>query len=261
MTPKMKHLTLSRPLAALDLESTGVDPGRDRIVEVAVLRFAPNARPEPYRRLVNPGVPIPAAAARVHGVTDADVAGAPPFRRLAGELFDFLRGCDLAGFGVASFDLPLLAAEFARIGLRFRVAGRAVLDALAVYRRMEPRDLAAAARFYLGRGHPDAHAAAADVRTAAEVLDRQVEFYGLPASPEALHAALVGVDVAGRFRRDPDGRVAFGFGKYVGRPLEEVAREDPGYLRWMLGQQFLDDAQALVRRALAGQPVEARSGH
>src|SRR3954447_13206905 len=130
MTPKLKHLTLSRPLAALDLESTGVDPGRDRIVEVAVLKFVPHAKPESYRRLVNPGVPIPAAAARVHGITDAEVAGAPRFRKIAPELFEFLRRCDFAGFGVASFDLPLLAAEFARAGLRFRVAGRAVLDAL-----------------------------------------------------------------------------------------------------------------------------------
>ena len=255
MTVQLRHLTLTRPLAAIDVESTGVDTSRDRVVEVAAVKFTPGGPSEVYRRLVNPGVPIPAAATAVHGVTDADVAAAPPFVAIAHDLRRFLEGCDLAGFGVASFDLPLLAAEFARAGVRFAVAGRGVLDALDLYRRFEPRDLAHAVRLYVGREHDGAHAALADALAAVEVLDRQVGRYGLPAGVAALHAALVEVDVGRRFRRDAGGHVAFGFGKHRGRRLADVARTDAGYLRWMLGQSFLDDAQGLVRRALAGPTV------
>ena len=255
MTVHLHHLTLTRPLAAIDVESTGVDTSRDRVVEVAAVKFTPGGASEVYRRLVNPGVPIPAAATAVHGVTDADVAAAPPFIAIAHDLRRFLEGCDLAGFGVASFDLPLLAAEFARAGVRFAVAGRGVLDALDLYRRFEPRDLAHAVRLYLGRDHEGAHAALSDALAAVEVLDRQVGRYGLPAGVEDLHAALVEVDVGRRFRRDAGGHVAFGFGKHLGRRLADVARTDAGYLRWMLGQSFLDDAQALVRRALAWPTV------
>jgi len=258
MTVPLLHLILTRPLAAIDLESTGVDVARDRVVEIAVVKFAPGGATDVFHRLVDPGVPIPAAATAVHGVADAAVAAAPAFAAIARDLCGFLDGSDLAGFGLAAFDLPLLAAEFARAGVRFAVAGRAVLDALGAYRRFEPRDLAHAVRFYAGRDHAGAHAALA----AVEVLDRQVGYYSLPAEVAALHTALVEVDAAGRFRTDAAGRVAFGFGKHAGRRLADVARTDPGYLRWMLGPSFLDDVRALVRRALVrpgdeGVPPEA----
>lgn len=252
MIGPLAHLVLDRPLAVVDLESTGVDPAADRIVEVAVLTLLPGGKEELFHRRVRPGVPIPAAATAVHGIADADVAAAPPFAAIAPEVFAALHGCDLAGFGIASFDLPLLAAEFARVRLPFRVAGRRVVDALAVYRRFHPRTLASAVREYLGRDHGDAHSAAADARAAAEVLDRQVGRHALPPTPAELHASLVEVDVAGRFRRDDAGRVAFAFGKHVGRPLAEVAARDASYLKWILGRAFLDDVHDLVRRALAG---------
>jgi DNA polymerase-3 subunit epsilon len=252
MSVSLSNLVLDRPLAVLDLETTGVDPATDRIVEVAVVTLLPNGRQEQFHRRVDPGVPIPPAATAVHGITDADVIGAPPFSAIAPELFATLHGSDLAGFGIASFDLPLLAAEFARVRLPFRVAGRRVIDVLALYRRWYPRDLTSAVREYLGREHADAHSAVADARVAAEVLDRQVERHALPPTPAELHAALVEVDVAGRFRRDA-GHVVFAFGKYSGQSLAEVAARDPGYLNWMLGRPFLDDAHDLVRRALAGE--------
>lgn len=252
MSVSMSHLVLDRPLAVLDLETTGVDPAADRIVEVAVLTLLPGGKQELFHRRVNPGVPIPLAATAVHNITDANVAGAPTFREVAPELFAALHGSDLAGFGIASFDLPLLAVEFARCGLPFRVAGRRVVDVLALYLRLRPRDLAGAVREYLGRDHADAHSAAADVRAAAEVLDAQVGRHALPPTPAELHAALVEVDVAGRFRLDAAGQVAFAFGKYSGQRLAGVAGRDPGYLRWMLGRPFLDDTCDVVRRALAG---------
>lgn len=252
MSVSLTNLVLDRPLAVLDLETTGVDPGTDRIVEVAVLTLLPAARQELFHRRINPGVPIPPAATAIHGIADADVIGAPPFTAVAPELFATLHGSDLAGFGIAGFDLPLLAAEFARCGLPFRVGGRRVIDVLALYRRCHPRDLASAVREYLGRDHMDAHSAVADARATAAVLDRQVERHALPTTLGELHASLVEVDVAGRFRREA-GQVVFAFGKYSGQPLAGVAARDPGYLRWILGRPFLDDVHDLVCRALAGK--------
>ncbi len=250
MTVELKHLALTRALSVIDLETTGTDVRTDRIVEVAVLTVYPDGAAIPFARRVNPGRPIPAGASAVHGITDADVAGAPPFAAIAPDLFAALVGSDLAGFGIATFDVPLLVNEFSRAGLPFRVGGRAVLDALAVYRQRESRDLTAAVRFYLAADRTGAHAALADAGYALAVLDAQVGRYGLPATPADLHAAVAGVDVGGAFRRDPGGAVVFGFGKYRGRPLVQIAAEDPGYLRWVLGQSFLDDALALVRGAL-----------
>lgn len=252
MTVTISNLILDRPLAVLDLESTGVNPATDRIVEVAVLTLLPDGGQELYHRQVNPRVPIPAAATAVHGLTDADVADASPFAVIAPELFAALHGSDLAGFGIATFDLPLLAAEFARAGIPFWVARRRVIDVLTLYRRHHPRNLASAVREYLGRNHEGAHSAIADTRATAEILDRQIGRHALPATPAELHASLVDVDVAGRFRRDDAGRVVFAFGKCLGQSLAEVAARDPGYLRWMLGRPFLDDAHDLVRQALVG---------
>jgi DNA polymerase-3 subunit epsilon len=253
MTVSLFHLILDRPLAVLDLETTGVDPASDRIIEVAVLTLLPGGGQELFHRRVNPGVPIPTGATAVHGIADADVANAPPFAAIAAELFATLHGSDLAGFGISTFDLPLLFNEFARAGLPFRVVQRRVIDVLTLYRRCHPRDLASAVREYLGRGHEDAHSAVADVRATAEILDRQVGRHALPSTLAALHESLVEVDVAGRFRRDEAAEVVFAFGKYSGQTLTAVAARDPSYLRWMLGRPFLDDVHDLVRRALAGR--------
>ncbi len=248
---RFRHLVLHRPLAVIDLESTGTDPAVDRVIEVAVLTLAPDGTDDLFVTRVNPGRPIPAAATAVHGIGDTDVRDAPTFATLAPDLARRLAECDLAGFGITGFDLPLLAAEFARAGLPFPLAGRAVLDALTVYRRHEARTLATAVAFYLGRDHPHAHAAGADATAAAAVLDAQVGRYGLPPSPADLHAALVEVDVAGKFRRGPGGEVVFAFGKHAGRPLADVVRTDPDYLAWMRTRPFLADVHDRVRAALA----------
>lgn len=250
MTVELKHLVISRPLAVIDLESTGVDPATDRIVEVAVLTLAPGRAAEMFHTRINPGCPIPAAATAVHHIADADVVDAPTFETVAADLARTLDGCDLAGFGITGFDVPLLCAAFARAGVPFELAGRAVVDALTVYRHYEPRTLSAAVEQYLGRPHAGAHSACADARAALEVLDAQVGRYGLPPAPGALHALFSGVDLAGKFRR-ADGRVEFAFGKHRGRPLADVAGSDRGYLEWMLTRPFLPDVHALVRAVLA----------
>lgn len=248
-TLDLRHLTLTRPLAVLDVETTGTDPARDRVVELALLTLDPDRTSDLYHTRLNPGVPIPPAATAVHGIRDADVRDAPTFEVVASDLVRRLAGCDLAGFGIASFDLPLLCTEFARAGMPFHLDGRAVLDALAVYRRYEARTLTAAVGFYLGREHTSAHAAAGDAVAAAGVLDAQVGRYGLPATPAELHALLHPVDLSGKFKCE-DGAVVFAFGKHAGRRLEDVARTDAGYLEWVLARPFLPDVHHLVRAAL-----------
>ena len=246
-----RHLVLERPLAVVDLETTGVDPRNDRIVEVGVLKVAPDCGPFRYRRLVNPGIPIPPAAQAVHGIADEDVAEKPRFRAIAPRLARLLADADLAGFNIRRFDLPFLAAEFARAGVEFPIGDRAVLDAQRIYHEREPRDLAAAMRFFCGREHADAHGALADAEATAAILDAQLARYAdLPRTVAALHASMTDVDIGGRFRTE-GGRVVFAFGKHLGRPLDEVACRDPGYLSWLLNQDFFDDAKALVGQALA----------
>ena len=144
----LKNIALDRPLAVIDLETTGTDPKCDRIVEVSVLKLTTGGEPDHRTRRVNPGVPIPPEATAVHGITDDDVADMPTFRAIAPGLARHLDGCDLAGFNVLNFDLRLLVAEYNRAGMTFPVAGRRVVDACNIYHRREPRDLTAAYRFY-----------------------------------------------------------------------------------------------------------------
>jgi len=252
---RFRHLTLTKPIAVIDLESTGTDTITDRIVEVAILTLRPDGTEEPFETRVNPQRSIPPAATAVHGITDSDVRVAPTFAELAPDLVRRLADCDLAGFGIAGFDLPLLCVECVRAGVPFALAGRSVLDALAVFRRYEARTLSAAVAFYLGRSHTGAHAAAADAQVAVEVLDEQVGRYGLPTTPAALHKDLIEVDIAGKFRRDENGAVVFAFGKHTGRSLADVARTDSNYLTWVLTRPFLSDMHELVRATLAAARI------
>lgn len=254
----MTSLRLKRPLAFFDLESTGIDPARDRIVEIAVVRIDPDGTRETRTRRVNPECPIPAEATAVHGIRDDDVRGEPSFRQISRGLLEFLGDADLAGFNVRRFDLPLLEREFRNCGLDLGVARRSVLDAMTVFHRKEPRDLSAAVRFYLGRALDGAHGAEADAVAACLVLDAQLERYGdLPRTVEELEAWCQPVrsdaaDKSGKFAWR-DGQVVIAFGKHQGRALREVARLDREYLAWMLRQEFPEDARLLVEGALRGE--------
>ncbi|MFO0848778.1 MAG: exonuclease domain-containing protein [Gemmataceae bacterium] len=254
---RLAHLRPARPVCAVDLETTGPDPATARAVAVAAVRVDPSSPPVGYEALIDPGVPIPPAATAVHGITDADVRGRPPFAAIARAVGRLVGGAVVVAYH-APFDLLVLQREFARAGVRFRVAGRAVADPLAVFRAHEPRTLAGAVRFYLGREHTAAHSALADAAAALEVLDAQAGRYGLPADPDALARAVAPVDLGGRLAAGPDGKPVLGFGKHRGRPLAEVAATDPGYLRWALDAlPLLDDARGLFRAALdtAAAPV------
>lgn len=253
---KPKHLILDRPLAIIDLETTGVDPQNDRIVEVAVIRVEPGKPTIRYRRLVDPGIAIPQAASAIHGIHDQDVADEPCFPAIARSLAQVLDDADLAGFNIRRFDLPMLVAEFSRAGGELALEGRAVLDPLTIFLEREPRNLAAALRFYCGRDHHGAHGALADAEAAWAVLDAQVGHYDdLPATVAELHAMNQDVDLAGKFRKQGR-KTVFTFGKYRGVALRRVAREDSGYLDWLLRQGLLDDTAAVIRRALQRQATQ-----
>ena len=252
----VRGLRLRRPLAALDLETTGTDPSTDRIVEISILRLSLDGSEKLMRQRINPQVPIPSDATAVHGISDADVSGEPTFAELASEIMDFLKDCDLAGFNVIRFDLPLLEAEFRRAGIEFSREGRSVVDAMTIFHEKERRDLAAAAQFYLDRAMPEVHTSETDVRATLDILSAQVQRYpDVPNNLEALHEFCNPVNPDWI---DPDGKFAWAggvavvtFGKHSGRRLQELAAEpEPNYLHWMLAQDFSADVMQIVRDAL-----------
>jgi DNA polymerase-3 subunit epsilon len=257
---------LDRPLVFFDLETTGLDVKNDRIVEFALIKMTPQGDVLERVRRFNPGIPIPAEAAAVHGITDADVADEAPFCRRANGLEQVLEGCDLAGFNIRRFDLYMLIAEFKRCGVVFSLEGRRIIDMQNIFHREEPRDLSAAARFYLDREHEEAHTALGDIRTSAAVLGAQLDRYShLPKDLDALHGyceefAPFRTEVDRWFAGEEGARV-FRRGKHKGQPLLEVARTAPDYLRWMLGVDDMDeDVLSIVRAAAEGGGKDDKPG-
>lgn len=250
----LKHIRLERPLVILDLETTGRRVQADRIVEISTLKLMPDGSSNIRTRRFNPGVPIPPEATAVHGITDADVAEEKSFAQVARSLVAHLDGCDLCGFNIWKFDLKLLAAEFKRAGVPFSTEGRNILDPMRIYHKREPRDLTAALKFYCSMDHDGAHGAEADVLAALLVLDGQAERYeDLPRSVPELHREMGYPDILdpdGKFVRREDGVIVFTFSDHAGKPLDEVARMDPGFLEWMLKKDFSDEAKAVAREAL-----------
>ena len=260
-----RRLVLTRPLVFFDLEATGVDPRNDRIVEISLLKMFPpdehGVVPEPIvkTRRVHPTIPIPPGATAVHKITDADVATEPTFEQLAKGIFDILQDCDFAGFGVRRYDLPLLAAEFKRAGLRFEYQSRRVIDSKDIFHFKEPRDLTAAFSLYCGGRLESAHTAEADMLASRDVLFGQLERY------EDLPIDVDGLSVVGAPASDPDafdgegklkwiaGEVVINFGKSKGRTLRELATGDRGLLEWILRGDFSDEVRGCVRNALAGR--------
>ena len=248
---------LDRPLVFLDLETTGLSPSHDRIVELAVIKVTPRGDVLERVRRFNPGMPIPPEATAVHGIRDEDISDEPRFARRARSLAALLQGCDLAGFNLRRFDLPMLMAEFRRAEVPFHPRDRRIVDIQAIFHREERRDLSAAARFYLGREHPEAHSALGDIRTSAAVLAAQLERYPhIPRDLDGLHGYCdqylpIETELERWFQEESDGGRVFRRGKHRGRSLAEVAAYEPDYLVWMLGAEDIDcEVQSVVREAL-----------
>lgn len=253
-----RALRLDRPIAFFDLETTGLHVGRDRIVEICVAKVHPDGHREVRTRRVHPGMAIPPGATAIHGIGDADVADCPRFEQIAKGLHAFLHGCDLGGFNVSRFDVPLLSAEFGRAGLTFPDPAARIVDAYAIFASRERRDLAAAVQFYCGRALEGAHSAETDVLATIDVLQGQLARYpDLPDDVARLaeacrDSAANAIDRDGKFVWQ-DGEAVFAFGPHRGLSVRAVAASDRGFLSWMLRATFADDAKAIAKEALCGR--------
>ncbi|MDP9306322.1 MAG: 3'-5' exonuclease [Thermoproteota archaeon] len=234
-------LQLNKPLAFIDLETTGINLGTDRIVEIAIVKILPDSTRVIKRKLINPGMPIPKTSSDMHGITDEMVKDAPTFKQLAHELKQILDGCDLAGYNSNRFDIPLLVEEFLRVDVEFDMKGRRLLDVQKIFHQMEQRTLHAAYKFYCNKELANAHSAEADVTATADILIAQLERYpNLGRSIDSI-LKIVGedciVDFARRFAMD-NGIEIFNFGKYKGKPVADVLKAEPQYYDWMMKGDF-----------------------
>ncbi|HMP99118.1 MAG TPA: 3'-5' exonuclease [Cyclobacteriaceae bacterium] len=256
-------IKLSNPLCIFDLETTGTNISQDRIVEIAVVKLMPSGERITKSNLVNPGFPIPAASSAIHGIYDEDVKDKPLFKELAKEYARFMEGCDISGFNVQKFDIPILAEEFLRAEVDFDFSKRRVIDAQKIFHMMEKRTLSAAYKFYCDKELEDAHSAEADALATLEVLIAQLERYDGKAVTDMqgkkigiintdmahLHQMLSAdvVDLAGRFSKNEKGEVVFNFGKHKNKTVKSVLKSEPSYYDWMMQGDFpLDTKRKLT---------------
>jgi DNA polymerase-3 subunit epsilon len=255
---------IDRPLAIIDLETTGTAPYRDRIVEIAIVKVHPDGRKESRCRRLNPGIPIPPFSSNIHGIYDEDVAREPEFRQIAATLAKYLEGCDIAGFGVVQFDVPLLRAEFQRADVEFPMVGRRVIEAKSIYHAKEPRNLSAAHRFYCGEPFEGAHSADADAIATYRVLVAQLQRYrDLPRSLDGLHRLSNPreadfVDSSGKLIWQGN-EVYFNFGKHRNEPLREVCVTDHEYVHWLTMGDLPAELKTIFAAALQGRLPERHS--
>jgi DNA polymerase-3 subunit epsilon len=246
-------LELKRPLAVFDIEATGLNSRADRIVEISIVKLMPDESQKIHTWRVNPLIPIPPEVTEIHGITDEDVADCPTFDDIAPAVHDILEGCDLGGYNILHFDIPLLLEEFMRARIIFKLDDRRMVDAQRIFHKKEPRDLKAALQFFCNETLTNAHGAEADAVATLQVIKGQLEKY------EDLPHDVDGLDSFCN-PRDPDwadrtgrlktirGDVAVNFGKMKGSLLKDLATKDPNYLRWIIRSDFPRDTQEIVRR-------------
>lgn len=237
-------LKLHKPLIFLDIETTGLNITKDRIIEICLVKQSPDGSVEDKTWRINPGMPILQKITELTGISDADVANAPQFAELANTLLNFIGNADLSGYNAAKFDIPLLMEEFDRAKVDFDINGRKIIDVQQIYHMMERRNLAAAYQFYCNKELTNAHSALADVEATREVFLAQLEKYTELGETLDSITAVAGnplgknVDVAGRIIMDDSGTEVFNFGKYKGDKVEDVLKKDLGYYNWMMQGDF-----------------------
>ena len=236
------QINLVNPLVFFDLETTGINISKDRIVEIAYLKVYPNGKEESKTRRINPDMPIPPEATAIHRITDEDVKDCPKFKEIAKSLAAHLEGCDLAGFNSNRFDIPLLAEEFLRAGVNIDLNKRKFVDVQTIYHKMEQRTLAAACKFYCDKDLEKAHSAEVDTRATYEVLQAQLDRYpelkNDIKSLSEFSSFNNNVDFAGRMIYNEKGEEVINFGKYKGRLVTDVLTIDPSYYSWIMDGDF-----------------------
>lgn len=240
-------LNLQRPIVFFDLETTGVDAVKDRIVEISMLKVLPDGSEEEFYSLVHPEMHIPQSSSEVHGITDEKVADAPKFAEVAREIAGFMEGCDIGGYNCNKFDVPMLVEEFLRADVPVDFKSRKIIDVQVIFHKREQRTLSAAYKFYCDKDLTNAHTAAADTRATYEVLRGQLGRYedlpnDVPALDEYTSYHKI-VDFAGRLIYDEQGREVINFGKHKGKLAEEVLRMEPTYYDWIMRSDFARDTQ------------------
>ena len=235
-------LNLTRPVAFIDLETTGVNLSTDRIVEIAIIKVLPDGERQVKRKLINPEMAIPKQSSDIHGISDEMVKDAPTFKQAGNEIKQYLENCDLGGYNSNRFDIPMLMEEFLRAGMEVDLSNRRMIDVQHIFYSMEPRTLTAAYKFYCQKDLVDAHSAEADVQATIDVLLAQLDRYkNLGNSIDSI-LGVIGeeklVDYARRFCFDDKDREVFNFGKYKGRPVADVLKAEPQYYDWMMKGDF-----------------------
>ena len=246
-------LNLKIPIIFFDLETTGVDVSKDRIVEICYIKVFPNGNETSRTMRINPGMHIPEQSSAVHGITDDDVKDCPLFKDVAKDIANDFEGCDIAGFNSNRFDLPMLAEDFLRAHVDIDLSRHRAIDVQVIYHKLEQRTLSAAYKFYCGMELQNAHSALADTRATYEILKAQLDKY-----PEDLQNDMEylskyssftrNVDFAGRIVYDDNNNEIFNFGKYKGERVDAVLQRDPGYYSWMMNGDFpLNTKQVLTK--------------
>lgn len=250
------NLSLERPLAIFDLETTGTNITSDRIVEIAIIKVQPDGTEENYCKRVNPEMPIPALVSEIHGIYEKDIQNAPTFKDLANEIVAFIGDADLAGYNSNKFDIPVLAEELMRAGSDFDISKRKFVDVQNIFHKMEQRTLAAAYLFYCNKSIENAHNALYDAKATWNVLKAQIERYPdikndvnyLSEFSKAGNYNLL--DFAGRLAIDDKGEAIYNFGKHKGKTIKQVAQIEPGYYGWMLDADFPLYTKQCLRREM-----------
>ena len=260
-------LSLKIPLCFFDLETTGVNIAHDRIIEIAVIKVMPSGESIRKTNLLNPMIPILAESTAIHGISNDDVKDKPVFKEVAKEYARFMEGCDLAGFNVLKFDVPMLVEEFLRADVEFDYSRKKIIDSQKIFHLMEKRTLSAAYKFYCQKEMDNAHSAESDTQASMEVLMAQIEKYegrevtdglerkvGMIKNDMETLARLVSddlVDLAGRMIRNEKGDVIFNFGKHKNKLVSKVFKEEPAYYDWMMNGDFpLDTKRKLTEQKL-----------
>ena len=254
-------LQLTRPIAFIDLETTGINISTDRIVEIAIVKILPDGTKQVKRKLINPQMPIPPGSSEIHGITDEMVKDAPSFKQVANEIKQFIELCDLGGYNSNRFDIPMLIEEFLRVGIEFSADGRKLVDVQKVFHLMEQRTLSAAYKFYCQKTLDGAHSAEIDASATWEILEAQVERYPQIGDTVERIVKFTGeddiVDFARRFVKEK-GVEVFNFGKHKGKPVTQVLKEEPQYYDWMMKGDFAMNTKQklteILNRTLVKKP-------
>lgn len=236
------ELKLNRPICFFDLETTGIEVAKDRIVEISIFKVFPNGTTESKTWLVNPTIPIPPQTTAVHGITNEKVANEPTFKELASVIYTMMKDSDLGGFNSDRFDIPLLAEELLRAGFDFDMKNRVSVDVQTIFHKKEERTLSAAYKFYCNQNLENAHSAEADTMATYEILKAQLDRYpDLENDIKQLSEYTTrkkSVDFAGFIAMNAEGKEIFTFGKNKGLLVEEVLDKEPGYYGWIQNADF-----------------------